>query len=195
MKALILYLIFFSIFAIVNIIYGQTEELDYERFMDYIATDDAFSRIIGFDYFDKTVPDSEKATALSRTWELAKDRKDKSAIQKSILSYFISHPQESELWSEEMKNNVLSISSDKDPVTRKLCLNALSSRADSSLDSSIVKFLNDDDEIIRENAIIMISKWSNGKTVLQDYMIKNRDNKTLEKSLQKAKFLIEKKEK
>jgi hypothetical protein len=152
-------------------------------------TIDSLSRLIAFEEFDKRVSPNERAVVLAEIWEAAPEQTN---VRLSVLAYLISGDQKQMPWNDRLEENVIAASTDANPEIRRLVLNVLIKRMTPDAQEQILFFLEDDDDSIREAAIIEIAQWDDSQSVLESYVKTNQGKEERLNSVRKAQFFLEK---
>ncbi|MBZ4417637.1 hypothetical protein [Myxococcus sp. RHSTA-1-4] len=156
------------------------------------ATDDAHARLIAFNRFEEEVAPEARASALSDLWESVEGRPEAEAVRATVLAYLISRPAEKMPWDARLGRHVAEAGKAPSPGLRRLALNTFTRRGPQLAKEETLSFLDDSDDAVRELAITEVSRWSDGKSVLRDYVTKHSRSSKHKGSVARARFLLDK---
>jgi hypothetical protein len=162
-----------------------------EDLVSKFKSTDAFTRRIAFEEFEKRVPAADRADALSDMWELANSQQQRN-VPSTILAYLLEPHHEGPLWNQRLRDHVLDVGNSGDPIMKRLVINVLKQQKDHVARSRLLSFLEDQDDGIREAAIMEISRWDDSYSILSAYVKLNERKKERAASVKKAKFFLNK---
>ncbi len=172
-----------------TVTFAQTSAVELGR--DF-ATDDGLARLSAFSRFEKEVAAKARASALSDIWESVEGKPEAEAVRASVLAYLTSQPAEKMPWDARLGRHVAEAGKASSPGLRRLSLNTFSRRGPELAKQETLTFLDDTDDNVREMALLEVSRWSDGKSVLTDYVTKNSKSTKHKASVARARFLLDK---
>lgn len=186
-------------FLIIPVIYtstilGQTGSASMMKdFVSKFNVTDSLARRVAFEEFDKRVELSERAELLSEMWEFVESDPEQADVRLTILAYLIGEGQREQMpWDDSLGKHVFAASKGSDPEMRRLVLNVLARSNTQTSRKQMLSFLKDEDDSIREAAIIEIFRKSDYQSVLSAYVKENEGKKERHNSVRKAKFFLSK---
>jgi HEAT repeat protein len=175
-----------------RIVYAQEPAVfDIEKLIAGFSSTDSLSRRIAFDEFDKTVSPSERATVLSDMWERVQQTKQHKT-RLTILAYLTDPHPGGTIFNDRLRNHILEAGNDPDPDMKRLVINVLVEQKSADTRSRLLRFLQDEDDDIREAAITEISRWDDSESILKKYVATNQGRKERTSSVRKARFFLSK---
>lgn len=156
------------------------------------ATEDGHARLSAFERFEKEVDPKARAAALSDLWESVEGKPEAEAVRSTVLAYLMSQPAEKMPWDARLGRHVAEAGKAPSPALRRLSLNTFSRRGPQLAKQETLTFLDDTDDAVRELALMEVSRWSDGKSVLTDYVTKHSKSTRHKGSVARARFLLDK---
>jgi hypothetical protein len=169
--------------------FAQTAAVELGR--DF-ATDDGLARLSAYSRFEKAVAPAARASALSDIWESVEGKPEAEAVRSTVLAYLMSQPAQKMPWDARLGGHVAEAGKAKSPALRRLSLNTFSRRGPELARQETLTFLDDTDDNVRELALLEVSRWSDGKSVLTDYVTKHSKSTLHKGSVARARFLLDK---
>ena len=162
-------------------------------FVPKFGTTDSLARRVAFEEFDKRVAPNKRAELLSAMWEFVKSNPKQADVRPTILAYLIGKGQRKQMpWDDSLGKHVFAASKGSNPEMRRLVLNVLARTKIPAARKQILSFLKDEDDSIREAAIIEIARKTDYQSVLSAYVKENEGKKERRDSVRKAKFFLSK---
>ena len=162
-------------------------------FVPKFGTTDSLARRVAFEEFDKRIELSKRAELLSEMWEFVESDPEQADVRLTILAYLIGEGQSGQMpWDDSLGKHVFAASKGSDPEMRRLVLNVLARTETPAAHKQMLSFLKDEDDSIREAAIIEIFRKSDYQSVLSAYVKENEGKKERRDSVRKAKFFLSK---
>lgn len=156
------------------------------------AMEDGLARISAFERFEKEVAPADRAAALSDLWESVEGKPEADAVRASVLAYLMSQPAQKMPWDARLGRHVAEAGKAKSPSLRRLSLNTFVRRGPDAAKQETLSFLDDTDDSVRELAVTEVSRWSDGKVILRDYVTKHGQSAKHKGSVSRARFLLDK---
>jgi hypothetical protein len=163
-----------------------------KEFLVSFETDDAFSRAVAFESFEKQVPTQDRPLVLTEIWQAAEKQRKQSLVPASILAYLVRKSATEMPWNSQLQTLIESAATRTELTLRRLSLNVLRQSGRPDVRPTIQRFLADPDEDIRDLALSAVSQWENSTTILQAYVESNQDKPEREQSVRKAQSLLAK---
>jgi hypothetical protein len=152
-------------------------------------TVDSLTRVMIFRDFDAQVPAPARAAALDAIWKAAGDRTD---VRQSVMAYVLRASTAQLPMTPALEEDLLSAAESRDPEMRRVALHTLAARQDRpALRERIRAYLEDPRDDLREQAIIHLSRWREGREILQQYLRAHDRQPARERSVRKARQLLE----
>jgi hypothetical protein len=153
------------------------------------ATDDAHGRAVAYTEFETRVPAEQRVVALSELWEAVADQPTAEITRQSLLAYLARERVERLAWDERLRRH-LSEARQGGRALRELALRAFVRLDQAEARDEILGFLDDSDDTIRNAALIVVSRWSDGRPRLQAYIDRYTASPAHAASVERARFLL-----
>lgn len=157
-----------------------------KRLQAAFSIDDSLSRQSAIQSLQNQVVAAERGGVFVALWDGATDNQ-KAIVHRQLLAYTMQEKAIDILQYEPAKQRIANVVHSNDILLRRVLVNLYSMRLDVA---SVTVFLDDRDSEIRLHAIGLLSKMPGMQEILQQYIQKNKENKSRQESVEQAKFIL-----
>ena len=162
----------------------EASELD--RLQQMFAIDDAFSRQVAIQSLQNQVAAADRADALVALWDGASSSQ-RAQVRRNLLVYVMQEQDVDLFQHAATKQRIANVKNSSNADLRRVALNLHASKNDLQ---GIQVYLEDEDSELRQHAISLLAKKPATKEILLQYINKYKNNKSRQKSVEKAEFIL-----
>jgi hypothetical protein len=118
--------------------------------------------------FERRFPEAQRPVFFAAMWRYADKLPERDLIRSTVISGLADLQQ----WTPALQQIVALAAMDKNPDVRMMLLYVFHARGDAARTETLA-FLEDEDEVIRSQAIRWMARWPDGNAILQQYVEKH----------------------